>query len=412
MSSKKSEKEKIDADVLSEALLRGDAALIMLERMGIIAVTILLMNAAALLVVDQVSDTASRIQIGSQPHVFSQGTDESRATLSQSELISNLFSSGLAALGGRFRGVAARIEELSESLALDSKSSEQTRMLLDSGFSFELSPKSSTRYEMPETSTTRTPQMKRVNVSERGGDVTPQVGVNSTLFGVPSVVLAATDAAKASNVAIRAATTSLSNACCLLISTCADLETYIQRLQWLSSCFPESLTLALSDGLAVEYHRDTESETLPVSTGDLRIAPVSEAIHSLVDGRRVSFTNGDDSIIVLEGGGAARQGKYQDGTEHSLLITAETIDEKKAVVALLNASHPSDGGGVEKLASDEVCFLLESSLPRYIDSDTRTNSVGDSRVVRVDEDCTVLHRAVVRVDSIGARVSMQLSECL
>jgi hypothetical protein len=136
MSSKKSEKEKIDADVLSEALLRGDAALIMLERMGIIAVTILLMNAAALLVVDQVSDTASRIQIGSQPHVFSQGTDESRATLSQSELISNLFSSGLAALGGRFRGVAARIEELSESLALDSKSSEQTRMLLDSGFSF------------------------------------------------------------------------------------------------------------------------------------------------------------------------------------------------------------------------------------------------------------------------------------
>ena len=227
-------------------------------------------------------------------------------------------------------------------------------------------------------------------------------------------MLAATDAAKASNGAMRAATTSLTDACCLLISTCADLETYIQRLQWLSSCFPQSLTLALSDGLAVEYHRDTESETIPVSTGDLRIAPVSEAIHSLVDGRRVSFTNGDDSLMVLEGGGAARQGKYQDGTEHSLLITAETIDEKKAVVALLNASHPSDGGGVEKLASDEVCFLLESSLPRYIDSETRTNNVDDNHVddVRADEVCTVLHRAVVRVDSIGARVSMQLSECL
>ena len=413
-SSKKSEKDNSNAAVQSESLLRGDAALIMLERMGIIAVTVLLMNASALLVVDQVSDTASRIHIGSQPHVFSQGTDESRATLSHSELISNLFSSGLAALGGRFRGVAARIEELSESLALDSKSSEQTRMLLDSGFSFELSPESSIRYEMPETSTTRTPQMKRVNVSERGSDVMHQVGVNSTRFGVPSVVLAATDVAKASNGAMRAATTSLTDACCLLISTCADLETYIQRLQWLSSCFPQSLTLALSDGLAVEYHRDTESETIPVSTGDLRIAPVSEAIHSLVDGRRVSFTNGDDSLMVLEGGGAARQGKYQDGTEHSLLITAETIDEKKAVVALLNASHPSDGGGVEKLASDEVCFLLESSLPRYIDSETRTNNVDDNHVddVRADEVCTVLHRAVVRVDSIGARVSMQLSECL
>jgi hypothetical protein len=402
--------DRSNKSIESEALLRGDAALIILERMGIIAVTILLMNAASLLVVDQISETINRIQIGSNPQVINQNVGELlKSSSSRPVLLSNLFSSGFAALGGRSRGVAARLEELSESLLLDSLSCEKVRSLLDSGFSFDLSPKSSIRYEMMESSTSAVTPIKRVNASDSG--VMSQATANTTPFGVSTAVVAVLDAIKASQAATRTATATLSDACCLLIATCADLETYIQRLQWLSSFFPESLTLALSNCPSIEYHREADSDdNSSTSSGVSRNAPFTESLHSLVDGRRIVYSKGDDLLNVLEGGGAARQGRYQDGTEHSLLIVAETEDEKKAVVAFLNASHPSDGGGVERLASDEVCFLLESSLPRFINSNARTTRVNNDNLL--DSSCDVLHRALVRVDSIGARVSMQLSESL
>jgi hypothetical protein len=106
---------------------------------------------------------------------------------------------------------------------------------------------------MMESSTSAVTPIKRVNASDSG--VMSQATANTTPFGVSTAVVAVLDAIKASQAATRTATATLSDACCLLIATCADLETYIQRLQWLSSFFPESLTLALSNCPSIEYHR-------------------------------------------------------------------------------------------------------------------------------------------------------------
>lgn len=379
-----------DSIIESETLLKGDAALLILERMGIIALSTLLLRAASTTLVDQISESVNKLSISTDMKRINE--ESTQSFTSPSELFSQIYITGLPALGGRVRGVAAHLEELDEALALDSQTCEQSRLLLESGFAFQLSPKTRLTEDVFKTINSNT-----------------MINLDVKNMGISPSILNAAIASRASQTAVKTSMSALSDAACLLIATCADLETQTQRIQWLRSCFPDSLVLALSDGLSVEYHHDS-SETNSCSTliGISRHAPFSETIHSLIDGRLVTSTS--SKMNVIEGGGAARQGRYHDGTEHSLLIVAETVEEKKALVALLNASHPSDGGGVERLPSDEACFLLESSLPRYIDSESTDILDNESTKHNLTEE--ILHRAVIRVDAIGARVSMKLSETL